>query len=351
MGIKLKGGDVINYLIDGLNETLIENNSKVHLISNITLIDEDILSLLNFQIPSGISIYILSSTIEIHALKNKQIEKLIKKFKFKYCSFYVSKKFKITEKMMNLIGLENKIIYNTVIKEILYRNNNKPYLVLSDIEAKTIYLKDVNLKDIELVISENFFQLIKNKKIENVKLPKIDFRNYNINGVEFKDCKFHEDTIFPKSFFQQIKHKKLVGCSLPKINISKEDIMGCTFMFVRFYKETTFSNEDDLFLGFDLIYGCRFPEKDYSRYNFTGANIRYCVFPDKSRLPYSQNLFDTIIENQYPKSYINLIHMMPLDNINYEELMMKYGKRLTPIQKTIIELKYKNSHTGSQKLW
>lgn len=337
-------------LVNKLKSIINEDESKVHLLTNELINDDDIMDLLKVQIPSDISVHIMSCTIEIKTLKNKQIEKFALTFKPKNCEIYFNKAAKVSSKTIDNLKIANTIIDSTVI-EYFISSFDDSLKYLSEDKISNIQLKDLDLSKITLPVNRNFFQLIKNKKVEKVKLPDIDFTKYDISGVEFIDCKFSENTTISDDFFQKIKYKKMVGCKLPSINFNKKNIKGCSLLFVHFHKQTVFPDDKNFFKGFKLIYGSKFPEYDYLNYDFSNTVIRYCSFPENSILPYSQNLVDAIIENHYPKSYIESIHIMPIDNVDYDELMLKYGKHLTPIQKTIINFKLNNSQPSPHKLW
>lgn len=337
-------------LVDKLKSIINENESKVHLLTNEFINDDDIIDLLKVKIPSDMSVYIISCTVEIKTLKNKQIEKFTITFKPKNCEIYFNKAARLSTKIIDNLKVGNTIIKSTVLEHLIF-SFDEPLKYLSEDKISNIQLKDLDLSKIILPINRKFFQLIKNKKVEKVKLPDIDFTKYDISGVEFLDCKFSENTIISDDFFQKIKYKKIIGCKLPPINFNEKNIEGCALLFVHFHKRTIFPDDKNFFKGFKLIYGSKFPEYDYLNYDFSNTVIRYCSFPENSILPYSQNLTDKLIENQYPKSYIKSIHIMPINNLDYDELMLKYGKYLTPIQKTIISFKLKNSQPGPKELW
>lgn len=293
------------------------------------------------QLSLSKTIYIDNCEIEIKKIKTKDMKMIFNENIFiKNSTIFISKKINIDENLKFKIEVElnNKIIYSDYMEFILKIFNNN----LIDIDEKTIKKLSLNNKDIRDVIlpsNINFFKLIKNKQVIKTKLPVINFEKYDVTDVSFLNCYFEENTIMTENFFQKIHNKELIGCRLPKLEFRKSYIDKSIFMFTKFHIDSTFSNETDFLESFSILYGCRLPNQNYQKYSFVNANIKYCAFPEKSILPYSKDLANLIIVNSYPNQYIKNLHIMPIENIDYDEIIFKYGNKLTIYQKTLIYYK------------
>lgn len=307
-------------------------------ISNILITDEDILYMLKNKISITKNIMFSNCYVEFKKISNKNILEFINNYKLKECKVYISKQIHINKDIRLNIQKENNI-YESDFLSLFLSNHNNSLKTMEDKIIEGLVLKDVNLSSVDLGSNSNFFQLIKNQKVENVILPPIDFNKFNIDNVEFLDCKFTGDTIFPNDFFQQIKQKKLVGCSLPPTDFSKTNMNDVSLMFTNFANESTFPVDINFFKQFNILSSCKLPIYDYTNYDFNGANIQYCSFKEKSILPMAYHLDDTNINNNYPKSFAKLLHIIPLKNLKYEDVIFKYGKYLTEQQKLLIYLK------------
>lgn len=279
--------------------------------------------------------------IELSNTTNKKINNLFNFVSIKGCKIFISGKGKISKDIKDKIKGYNTIFLSDYFDYLLsiYEND------LKNIDEKTIEKINLHKKDIRMVTipsNPNFFQLIRNQEVVNVKLPDINFNNYNINNISFRDCKFSNNTLMSESFFQNIRNKRLIGCSLPPIDFKKNFVKNSIFMFVKFHKDTKFPEDIDFFQEFSVLHGCKFPAYNYINYNFTGSNIKFCTFPEKSILPYSTYLANNILENSYPKYYIKKLHMLPIEDAKYEDIIFKYGNSFTEQQKTMIY--YKTKH-------
>lgn len=318
-----------------------DNNSithkKIHTYDNMNITDTDISIILIIAKYFKIDVIIRSCHIECKTTTSRQWNKLLKIAKITDSKIYLATGQKIAAKTRKMLE-PNEVIESNYIDYLLLANGNS-LVNLPEKEIAKLNLSNKDLRKVSLPINADLFQLIPYKKVSNIKLPDVDFNNYDINGVSFIDCKFSKNTVFPPNFFQEIKNKALIGCSLPAINFETDYIKNCTFLFVNFDKKTIFPKDKFFFKNFDLLDCCKLPICNYTIYDFSDVNIRHCVFPEKSKLPYSQYLADTIIENRYPKSYISSIHIMPLKNVCFDEIMLKYGNKLSEIQKTVIYYK------------
>lgn len=313
--------------------------------------NEDILNILKQQDDNAIDLNskILLENIDVlcNYIDNKNIKKFLNLFELRNCRVFLDKGCK---DICRLIESMNSVIYMTYITYVksMY---DKDLTGLNENDIKKILLSHIDLRDLKLPSNPDFFRLVQGMCVKHVKLPDINFHNYNLEGVNFLNCNFSEGTIFPDDFFQKLKNKTIVGCKLPPIYINSSCIQDCSFKFTNFHKNTIFSNEKDLFKSFNLLYGCKFPSWDYTKYDFNGVNLSYCTFPENSILPYSQHLVDKIIENNYPKHFINKLHLMHIDNLDMEEILMKYGKYLNESQKLIIYHKLNNLQCNGNLMW
>ena len=314
--------------------------------------NEDILDILKEKSDNNIHLNnkVLLENIDIlfNFVKSKNIKRFLSFFELKNCRVFLTKG--LNKNICKSIESTNNIINMTYIS-YLKTTHNKDLTHLSESDIKKIHLSNIDLRDSKIPVNPNFFRLIQGMCVSNVKLPNINFCKYNLENVTFLDCSFSDETIFPSDFFQQLKNKTIVGCKLPPITIDSNSIKDCSFKFTNFHKNTIFSDEKDLFKSFNLIYGCKFPKWDYTMYDFNGVNLSYCSFPEHSILPNSQYLVDKIIENNYPKHFTNEIHVMSINNLDMEEILMKYGKHLNESQKLIIYHKLKKSESNDNLMW
>lgn len=311
-----------------------------YIISNTLITDSDVSCLLSLDVPTNAKIMIYSSYLDILHIKNKEFSNLIKKCEIKGCEICVNKSLKIEDDSLELLSSENVIYNNGFIDMYLKTHNDK----LDDIKSefvKKINIKGANLSTVDLSFDYNFFQEVIDKKIEKVILPPIDFNYFNIEGVEFIDCKFAEGTKFNFDFFQKIKNKKILGCTLPQIDFNDVNIEDTIFMFTKFSNKTIFPKDPEFFKKFNNIYACSLPGYDYKEYKLNEVNMDYCSFRENSIFPVTFNLNSTNINNTYPKSFIKILHIIPIRNLNYEDIIFKYGKYLTEQQKVLIYFKLK----------
>lgn len=318
----------------------LEESKSEHIFSDIIVTDDDIKYLLNIETPKDKKIIFHTCYIYLRNIKSKELLAFSKKYKIKGCEFFLKKSLRLSKEAINSINVENVIYNMDFIDAYLKRHNNE----LGNIEPeyiKKIKFKNVDLSEVDLTFNYDFFQMICKKKMENVILPPVDFRNFNIQGVEFLDCKFADGTIFSNDFFQKIKNKKIVGCSFPKMDFTNIDINDVTLMFVRFSDKTTFPKDPDFFKRFNMLYACTLPQYNYKRYILDGVNMDYCLFKENSIMPETQCLTRRNINNTYPKSFAKLLHIAPIENVDYSEVMFRYGKYLTEQQKVLIYFKLK----------
>lgn len=334
--IKMK--EIIEYKIKSTDK-----ENKEYIISNNLITDEDIEYLLKEKTYNKKTVTIYSSYIDIRNTKTKDLLKLTKDYNIKGCEIYINKSARIDKKKLDFLKYENVIYNNSFINIYLKLHNNSLKEIKSDFINKAD-IKGVNLSKVDLCFDYDFFQKINNKKLENVILPVVDFNDFNIKDVEFLDCKFSEGTKFTHDFFQEIKDKRIIGCTLPIIDFSTLDIEDAIFMFIKFSDKTIFPKDPNFFAKFNNLYACSLPRYNYKDYKLEDANIQYCVFKENSLFPLSYSLNNKNINNTYPKSFIKLLHVIPIRNINCDDIFFRYGKYLTEQQKTLIYLKLKTKN-------
>lgn len=319
---------------------LLEENKNCYEFEKLFLTNKEIEFIIAIATRNKKRISLSNCEIELKDMTNKQIKNLFNVVSIKECKIFVSGKVKVSKNVEDVIKKYNILFLSDYFDYLLNINANS----LKDIDIATIEKINLYKKDIRLVTipsNPNFFQLIRNQEVVKVKLPNINFNNYNMNNVLFKDCTFSDSTLMSESFFQNIRNKQLIGCSLPPIDFKKHFIKDSSFMFVKFHKDTRFPEDIDFFQEFSVLHGCKFPPCNYMHYNFTNSNIRFCSFPEKSILPYSTYLANSILENSYPKYYIKKLYMLPIENVKYEDIIFKYGNTFTDKQKTMIYYKTK----------
>lgn len=319
---------------------LLKDKSEKKIFSNIIITDDDIKYLLSIKKTEEIIITFYECYIIINKTKSKELLEFIQKYNVKGCEFFFNKTSPLNKKIVNIINSEN-VICNLNFIEIYLKRNNNSLKNLSAECIKKLKLKNTDLSKADLSCNKDFFQNINKKKLEGITLPPINFKEFNVQGVEFLDCKFADGTIFSNDFFQQIKNKKIVGCTFPKIDFSNININEVTFMFIHFSKNTIFPEDSNFFKRFNLMYACSLPPYDYTKYIFEGVNMDYCLFRENSSMPLTHSLNENNINNKYPKSFAKLLHLIPVENIDYEEIVFRYGKYLTEQQKVILYFKLK----------
>lgn len=224
-----------------------------------------------------------------------------------------------------------------------YISENKNF-DLSDVDISKmqgISLERKDLRNVDLPKDKRFFQFIENKSVRKCKLPPVDLSKYDITGVDFSDCIFHDNTILPTDFFDR-PYGLYKGCSLPPLDFSNYSLNNVFFQFVKFNKNTKFPLEKEFFKKLKLIYGCTFIDIDFSFYDLSEARFEFCKFSSNCTLPYSEELYNKIILNSFPDKYIKFMDLLPLNGISYDEIMLKYGRKLTDVQKNIIYLRFRS---------
>lgn len=316
------------------------NDNNEYMLSNIMITDDDIKYLLNCETLTEKKVLFYACHIDIYEIKNKELLNFVKYYTIRGCEIFTNKAFKISKEVESLIQSEN-VIYNSDFLEIyLERHKNSLKNLKSDYLEK-INFKNINLSKVDLTFNYDFFQIIKKKKLEEVILPPVNFKEFNILDVEFLDCKFSEGTIFSYNFFQNIKNKKMIGCSLPPMDFNNINIKDVTLMFIKFSNNTIFPKDPNFFKNFNMLYACSLPSYDYKEYTLDDVNMNYCLFKENSLLPITHHLSNENINNTYPKSFVKLLHIVPIKNLNYDDVILRYGKHLTEQQKVLIYFKLK----------
>ena len=242
--------------LNKLSEYLKENRNYYEL-KKVFLTNREIDLIITESTLNNKKIILFNCEIELKNITNKQLRKIFDYIQIKESKLFINKKGAILKELEHQIT-KNNVIYLSDYCDYLLKKTGNDLRNINEKTMKKISLFQKDVRNVYLPNNHNFFQLIRNKEVVNTKLPDIDFNNYNMTDVSFRECKFSDKTIMSKSFFQEIKEKKLIGCTLPPIEFEKDFIQNSIFMFVKFHNKTKFPKNVVFFKNFPFYMDVNF---------------------------------------------------------------------------------------------
>ncbi|MGU8989300.1 hypothetical protein ACV3V0_16520 [Clostridium perfringens] len=275
---------------------------------------------------------------------------LIESNEFHDCIFYLNDSVandsaldSSTDLTLSPIKRRNKIIKSSYIEHLCkkYKNNLKK----APIKLVTgISINNADLSNTILPNKPDWFKSLGTKDIYNVKLPKLDFNNYNLGNIRFSNCTFDKNSIVSENLLSS----DLYECILPKIDFNNLKRLSTNQNLRYRFNSCTFDNdtkfpEDINFFTDNVFTSCLLPDYDYSLYNVNKTTFMGCTFSEKSTLPIAMFKKENIDIINYlkniPQKYLSQIVLSA--PIRYpESFFFKHLDRLTHEDIFILHQKY-----------